>query len=75
MDDMDTGAVSSKEKSGKKAVKTANNDKPDPKIRKGKDDKKKLSLGKSISSDITVETVWCTKVPFLKVHDRILRLK
>ena len=58
MDDMDTGAVSSKEKSGKKAVKTANNDKPDPKLRKGKDDKKKLSVGKSISSDITVETVY-----------------
>ena len=58
MADMDTGAVSSKEKSGKKAVKTANKDTPDPKIRKRKDDKKKLSVGKSISSDITVETVY-----------------
>lgn len=58
MDDIDTRAVSSKEKSGKKAVRTANNDKPDPKLRKGKDDKKKLSVGRSISSDITVETVY-----------------
>ena len=55
---MDTGAVSSNEKSVQKAVKTANNDKPDPNLRNGKDDKKKLSLGKSFSSDITVETVY-----------------
>ena len=58
MADMDTGAVSSKEESGKKAVKTDNNDKPDPKLRKAKDDKNKLSIGKSISSDITMETVY-----------------
>jgi hypothetical protein len=58
MADMNTSAVSSNEKSVQKAVKTANNDKPDPNLRNGKDDKKKLSLGKSFSSDITVETVY-----------------
>ena len=60
MADMDTGVVSSKEKSGKKQSKLLIRINQTLNYEKGK---------------MILQWKRCMKVPFLKVHDRILRLK